>query len=97
LLFAGASGLLYGAAVETGLTGAESGDLALRVWLGTTALVVVWNFAQGVFSPHLAQWRQAPIESPEAARLRLLFLAIFVMFVIDRVLSAGFKIPSEAH
>ncbi len=92
LLTVGAGALLYGAAVEIGFVSATGRDLALRLWLGSAVLVVVWHYAQGVFSPGRPEWRVAPVSSKAARVLRALFVTIFGLFGVDRILAAGFAL-----
>jgi hypothetical protein len=58
LLFTGAGGLLFAAAVETGFFTDDYSEFALRVWLAGIVLVVAWNHVTCFISPHLVQWRQ---------------------------------------
>ncbi len=92
LLAAGAGALLYGSALEAGLVSLTGNSFAFRLWLGSAVLVVVWNFAQGVFSPRQREWRVVQVSSRAAGHLRTLFVAVFSLFVFDRILAAGFEL-----
>ena len=95
LLVAGAGLLLLGAAVETTLIAEGYGEFALRIYLGSVALVVAWNYFTCVFSPHRAPWRRAPVNSRQAARLRALLLAGFAVFVFDRIVITSMELADS--
>jgi len=91
-VLAGAAGaLLYAAAMDVGLVGGAEQVLALRVWIGFAALIVVWNFARSAFSPRDERWRTADVGSRAASPLCWICVAIFCLFLVDRILAAGFE------
>jgi potassium efflux system protein len=92
LLAAGAGALLYGSALEVGLVSLTGKSFAIRLWVGVAVLVVVWNYAQGIFSPRQREWRMVQVGSRAAGHLRTLFVAVFSLFVFDRILAAGFEL-----
>ena len=92
MLAAAAGAVLYGAAVEVGLVGATGQVFALRIWIGFAAIVFVRNFARESYSPRDEAWRTAAIGSQAARPLYLICVAIFSLFVADRVLAAGFEL-----
>lgn len=55
-------------------------------------LAFVWNYARTVFSPGHPEWRPVQLDSKSAGTMRTLFCAIFGLFVVDRVLAAGFEL-----
>ena len=92
LLAASAAALLYVAALEVGLVGQTGKQFALRICSAAAVLVFSWVFARSLFSPPRPDWRMVPV-SPQAARaLRTVFVAILGLFVIDRLLAAGFEL-----
>jgi small-conductance mechanosensitive channel len=97
ILAAGAGALLYGSAVEVGLVSLTGRSFALRLWLGSAMLVVVWHYAKGVFSPRHPKWRVAPVSSKASRLLRTLFVAVFGLFVVDRILAAGFELMGAGN
>ncbi len=94
LLAAGASLLLFGATVETGMLAEGYSDFALRSCLGSMVLVAAWNYLTCVFSPHRAQWRRVPVDSRQAARLRSLLMAGFALFVFDRIIFTAIELTN---
>jgi len=92
LLTLGAGALLYVAAVEAEIISLTGKSLALRLWFGSVVLVAVWSYARGVFSPRHPEWRVAQCSPTAAGLLRTLFLAVFGLFVVDRILVAGFEL-----
>jgi len=79
---------VFGVAFEVGLFADGYAKLAQRIYLGTITLVATWTYCSCYLTPHSDQWRRIPIGSRRAARLRLLLIGIFTLFVYDRVASA---------
>ncbi len=92
LMAASAGALIYWAAVDAELVDQGAKDFALRIWIGAAALVLVWNYAQSLFSPQRPEWRCMQVGSRAAGPLRTLFAAVFGLYVVDRVLAAGFEL-----
>ena len=92
VLAAAAGALLHGAAVAVGLVGRTEQLFALRVWIGFAAVVFVWNFVREVYSPRDDRWRIASVGSRAARPLCWACVAIFCLYVFDRVLAAGFEL-----
>ena len=92
VLAAAAGALLYAAAMEVGLVREAEQVLALRIWIGLAALTLVWNFARSALSPRDERWRTAQVGSRAAGPLCWIGVAIFCLFLVDRVLAAGFEL-----
>ncbi|MCA9284459.1 MAG: mechanosensitive ion channel family protein [Phycisphaerales bacterium] len=92
VLAAAAAALLYMAGTEVGLIGEAEQVLALRIWIGFTAVVLVWNFARSAFSPRDERWRTTGVGSTAAWAQCWLGVGIYCLFVADRVLAAGFEL-----
>ncbi|MGB7474617.1 MAG: mechanosensitive ion channel domain-containing protein [Polyangiales bacterium] len=93
LLATAAGGLVYGAALETQFLSPVGERVGLRIWLGIAVLVFIWSRAQAFYSPDKPLWRLAPCRSQAAPRLRNLLVGTFVVLVLDRTLTAIFRLP----
>jgi small-conductance mechanosensitive channel len=92
LLTVGAGALLYVAAVDAEFVSLTGKSFAFRLWIGSAMFVLIWNYAQGVFSPRKREWRVVQCNSSAAGLLRTMFVAVFGLFVVDRILAAGFEL-----
>lgn len=85
-------GVLYLGLHETGLITDENQNLARRICFGTSILVFIWYFGLKLFSegPSIAL-KGAYFGPHNIRRFRLLFFAIIVVFVLDRIASSVFE------
>ncbi|MBT8473261.1 MAG: mechanosensitive ion channel [Marinicaulis sp.] len=67
----------------------ENGEAAAHAaWFGLLAILIVNGFTTGVLSPRNKNWRIAPVEEGNAARIRFLALGVTVVFSLGILLSA---------
>ena len=91
LLATAAGAIVYLAAIETDLIGPQGARAGIRIWLGATTLVFVWNWAQTLFSVSKPEWRGVRCRPQAARRLQTLFVSAFGVLVFDRTFAALFQ------